>query len=174
DGRWSLSEFGTLPIDPEEVPTMQADGAATGMALLAFLGGGYDHYDDKYQAVVQRGLEYLISQQSDEGDIFPERGNSTSKLRFYSHGIAALALCEAYGMTGDPELREPAQRALDYIVNSQHKQRGGWRYQPQVSSDTSVSGWMMMALKSGELAGLNVPPSTYKGIDNWLELAKVS
>src|SRR5690606_6824018 len=104
----------------------------------------------------------------------PEDPTSDQNVMFYSHGIAALALCEAYGMTGDPALREPAQRAIDFIVNSQHQERGGWRYQPQVSSDTSVSGWMMMALKSGELAGLIVPQSTYAGINHWLELAKVS
>jgi hypothetical protein len=63
---------------------------------------------------------------------------------------------------------------LNYIEATQHKQRGGWRYTPQVSSDTSVTGWMMMALKSGELSGLEVEPDTYAGINRWLELAKAS
>ena len=31
-----------------------------------------------------------------------------------------------------------------------------------------------MALKSGELAGLEVPQETYAGIDKWLELARQS
>ena len=39
---------------------------------------------------------------------------------------------------------------------------------PGVGSDTSVTGWMMMALKSGELAGLTVPGDTYSNIDKWL------
>ena len=75
-------------------------------------------------------------------------------------------------MTQDPELRDEAQLALRYIIETQHRQRGGWRYTPQISSDTSVSGWMMMALKSGELSGLNVPEDTYQGIERWLGLAQ--
>src|SRR5690606_16719290 len=110
DGHWGLAEFGELPIAADEIPSMKADGAATGLALLAFLGAGYDHFGDQYQHVVDRGLHYLIEQQGERGDISPERGDASSQLRFYSHGIAALALCEAYGMTGDPELKEPAQR----------------------------------------------------------------
>jgi hypothetical protein len=77
-------------------------------------------------------------------------------------------------MTGDFELREPAQRALGFIVASQHETRGGWRYEPQVSSDNSVTVWMMAALKTGELAGLNVPAETFRKIDTWLDLAQAS
>jgi hypothetical protein len=90
----------------------------------------------------------------------------------YSHGIASIALCEAYGMTQDPELKEPAQKAIDFIVAAQHKQRGGWRYSPGAESDTSVSGWMMMALKSGRLAGLKVPDQTFEKLDGFLTTAQ--
>lgn len=170
DGSWSLGEFGNLPIDDEELPSIQADGAATGLALLAFLGGGYDHYDDKYQAVVQRGLDYLIQQQSAEGDIFPERDLPGPRAtRFYSHGIAALALCEAYGMTGDPELRAPAQAAIDYIARTQHPQYNGWRYTEGLNSDLSVTGWQVMAMRSGELAGLAVNKRTYERVRKFVE-----
>jgi hypothetical protein len=77
-------------------------------------------------------------------------------------------------MTQDPEIRDAAQKALDFIVKSQEKQHGGWRYSPNYGSDTSVTGWMMMALKSGELAGLKVPNSTYQQIDKWLDRAQAS
>ena len=33
----------------------------------------------------------------------------------YSHGICAIALCEAYGMTDDKGLEGPAQASLDFI-----------------------------------------------------------
>ena len=175
DGRWSLGEFGDLPIGEEELPSIQADGAATGLALLAFLGGGYDHYDDKYQAVVQRGLDYLVSQQSAEGDIFPERDLPGPRAtRFYSHGIATLALCEAYGMTGDPELRAPAQKALNYISRTQHRTLNGWRYTVGTNSDLSVTGWQMMALRSGELAGLQVNKQTYRRVAQFVEKCRAS
>ena len=110
-----------------------------------------------------------------DGGLFVETGTrSDNSCRLYSHAIAALALTEAFGMTQDPELREPAQKALDYIVESQDSNRGGWRYFTQPNkrqSDTSVTGWMMMALQSGRLAGLDVPESTFEGIDSWLKVS---
>jgi len=74
-------------------------------------------------------------------------------------------------MTGDPALREPAQKALDFIVASQNKELGGWRYRPRELSDTSVTGWMTVALYSGELANLDVPAETYAGIRKWVNVS---
>ena len=50
-------------------------------------------------------------------------------------------------MTGDEQFRIPAQKAIDFIVKSQHP-KGGWRYRPGEEGDTSVVGWQLMALKS--------------------------
>ena len=166
DGSWSLQGHG----DPV---LLRSDTAATGLCLLAFQGAGYTHKQHQYASTVARGLKFLIDNQRTNGDLYrSENEVSDRNVAFYSHGIAALATSEAYGMTQDPELREAAQGALSYIVETQHRKRGGWRYTPQVSSDTSVTGWMMMALKSGELSGLEVPQATYDGIDKWLDLAR--
>jgi len=166
DGSWSLQGHGLEVI-------LHSDTAATGLALLAFQGAGYTHQRDAYATTVRRGLEFLIENQTSDGNLFrPEDQISNQNVAFYSHGIASLALCEAFGMTKDVSLETPAQLALNYISNTQHRQRGGWRYNPQVSSDTSVSGWMMMALKSGELAGLQTNAKTYRGISFWLSLAQ--
>ena len=166
DGSWSLQG------DGEEVQ-LRSDSAATGLCLLAFQGAGYTHRQHQYADTVARGLQFLMTNQRTNGDLYrPEDAISNRNVALYSHGIAALAVCEAYGMTQDPELKEAAQASLNYIINTQHTKRGGWRYTPQISSDTSVSGWMMMALKSGELSGLDVPERTYQGIDRWLDLAQ--
>ncbi|SMP70546.1 Prenyltransferase and squalene oxidase repeat-containing protein [Neorhodopirellula lusitana] len=168
DGSWSLQGHG------EDV-LLRSDTAATGMCLLAFQGAGYTHRQHQYAAVVAKGLEFLVRNQKTNGDLYRlENPVSDANVALYSHGIAALAMSEAYGMTQDSELREPAQMCLNYIEATQHSRRGGWRYTPQVSSDTSVTGWMMMALKSGDLSGLEVSTDTYKGIERWLGLAKVS
>ena len=128
---------------------------------------------NQYAERIQRGIQFLLTHQQSDGNLFiPENAISNQNVAFYSHGIASLALCEAYGMTGDENLKEGAQRALDFIARTQHRQRGGWRYNAQISSDTSVTGWMMMALKSGELAGLDTLPRTYQGISFWLSLAQ--
>ena len=52
-----------------------------------------------------------------DGDLYVSMDEESNRVvLFYSHSIAALALCEAYGMTQDANLREPAQKALDFIV----------------------------------------------------------
>ncbi|MGI9470110.1 MAG: hypothetical protein ACR2NZ_01170 [Rubripirellula sp.] len=166
DGSWSLQGHGGDVL-------LRSDTAATGLCLLAFQGAGYTHRQHQYADSVSRGVQFLLDNQGEDGDLYrSENAISNRNVAFYSHGIAALALCEAYGMTQDPELKEPAQRCLDYIVGTQHSLRGGWRYTAQVSADTSVTGWMMMALKSGQLSGLEVPDKTYQGIQRWLGLAQ--
>ena len=74
----------------------------------------------------------------------------------YGQALATIALCEAYGMTRDPELKSAAQGGLDFIAYVQDTNTGGWRYNPGEAGDTTVTGWMLMALKSGQMAGLNV------------------
>ncbi|HEX4130739.1 MAG TPA: hypothetical protein VHZ24_11910 [Pirellulales bacterium] len=174
DGSWSLHQWqaGRSYDDPAPA-SMQSSTAATGLALLAFLGAGYTHTDGKYQSVVAGGLDDLTGHQKPDGDLFvPQDEQSNVNVWLYSHGIASIALCEAYGMTRDVRLREPAQRALEFIVYAQHPTEGGWRYSPQQGSDTSVSGWQVMALKSGELAGLSVPSETYAKVIRWLDAAQ--
>jgi hypothetical protein len=165
-GNWSIHEMNCRDHDCTGHGIYQADPAATGLALLSFLGAGNTHTTGKYQTVVDRGLKWLIERQTSAGDLFAAESEFAG---FYSHGIAAIALCEAFGMTKDAQLREPAQRAIDYIVASQHPKFGGWRYQPQFESDTSVSGWQLMALKSGEMAGLKVTNAAYAGVKTWLD-----
>jgi len=175
DGSWSLHDFwqGRPGYENAGAGQMHSDTAATGLSLLAFLGAGYTHTDGKYRPVIARGLAYLVGNQVSDGDLFvPQDEKSNINVWLYSHGIASIALCEAYGMTRDATLREPAQRALSFIVSAQNPTEGGWRYAPRQGSDTSVSGWQLMALKSGELAGLQVPPECYQRVTAWLDGAQ--
>jgi hypothetical protein len=74
-------------------------------------------------------------------------------------------------MTGDEELRVPAQKAIDFIVAAQYRD-GGWRYQPGPRSqagDTSVVGWQLMALQSARAANLTVPDETWQLADLYLD-----
>ena len=89
----------------------------------------------------------------------------------YTHGQAAIVLCEAFAMTGDEELRVPAQKAIDFIVKAQYHD-GGWRYQPGPAAqrgDTSVVGWQLMALQSARAANLTVPEETWQLADLYLD-----
>ena len=120
------------PIRPRWA-RLHADTAATGLALLTYLGAGYTHQDEKYRDVVRRGVEWLVKHQQPDGNLSYHGSDPTYNperpTHYYSQGIAAMALCEAYGMTQDRELREPAQKAIDFIVKSQDPRRGGWRVQ---------------------------------------------
>jgi hypothetical protein len=173
DGSWSLTRFDTE--HPLHKRQLDSDTAATGLAVLAFQGAGYNHLEFKYARQVNHAVRWLIKNQGEDGLLYLESDKkSNSACRLYSHGIAALALTEAYGMTQDPTLKEPAQKALDFITRTQHPTKGGWRYYTEMknrSTDTSVSGWMVMALQSGRLSGLDVDDKTFKSIVEWLAVA---
>ncbi len=167
-GAWRLQDFDTKVL-------IRSDTAATALSLLSFQGAGYTHQQYQYADNVGKALDFLVKNQQANGDLYKrEDPASDQNAWLYSHAIASLALCEAYGMTQDPELREPAQKAINFMVESQDKQRGGWRYRPGNGTDTSVSGWFMMAFKSGQLAGLNVPTPTFDRIEKYLDQSQVS
>ncbi len=162
DGSWRLQDFDTRVL-------VRSDTAATGLALLSFQGAGYTHNQFKYAGIVKKAIQFLVAQQRTNGDLYiPQDPASDQNAWLYSHAIASLALCEAVGMTQDEQLRPAAQRAIDFMVASQDPQLGGWRYRPGAGADTSVTGWFMMAFKSGQLAGLNVPETTFDAIEKYV------
>ena len=132
---------------------------ATAMAVLPFLGAGQTHVEGKDKATVRSGLYFLVNHMkvgANGGSLHEGGGN------MYSHGLASIALCEAYAMTDDKGLHNPAQAAVNFICYAQDPVGGGWRYKPRQPGDTSVVGWQIMALKSGHMAYLRVPPATVK------------
>ncbi len=170
DGGWSLD---TSPYCRDggcpPRPSMVSDTAATGLAILPFLAAGNVHNEPgPYQQVVRAGLKWLVKNQQRDGSLF--RGGAFNSA-FYSHAIATMALCEAYGMTGDKSLREPAEKAIRFIVLSQNKFDGGWRYTIGMAGDTSVFGWELFALRSASLAGLGVPKGTIRRCREYLDHA---
>ncbi len=175
DGHWSLLGFD----DGHSLQQFQMDSdtAATGLALLAFQGAGYNHREFKYADRVNRAVAWLVSHQRADGNLYVGSDKvSDGNCQLYSHGIATLALTEAFGMTQDSAIRDAAQKSVDFIVNTQDPIRGGWRYFSETalrSTDTSVTGWMVMALHSARLAGLDVDSKVWSGVDDWLDIARV-
>lgn len=139
------------------------DAAGTAFGLLPFLGAGKTHTttkDNPYDKPIYKALNYLISIQD-------KRTGAFSK-EMYSHGLCTIAMCEAFGLSQDYKLKKPAQAAINFIVSAQHS-AGGWRYSPGQAGDTSVSGWHIMALKSGLMAGLDVPATALRKAQNYLD-----
>lgn len=168
DGRWDSDGF--LDRCPEgDICTgvaveKQSDTGLTGLSLLAFLGAGHTHLrSDQYRETVRRGLSWLLRTQRADGDL--QLGG-----RIYCHAMATIALTEAYAMTKDARLRDPAQRAITWLAQAQHAESGGWRYGPNQFGDTSVFGWAVLALRSARNAGLDVPSGTWAAARRWLPL----
>jgi len=122
---------------------------ATALALLPFLGAGHTHRSGDYQDAVQRGIYYLRSRL-----LVTDSGGDLQEGTMYAQALATIALCEAYAMTDDDGLLLPCQSALEFIINAQDPRGGGWRYIPREVGDTTSTGWHLMALKSGQMAGL--------------------
>ena len=141
--------------------------AATAMALLAYLGDGHTHKKGHYQKVVERGMKWLVKQQDRQG-FFAKNARSHEKM--YAQAQASIAICELYGMSGDSWLRPHAQRAIDFAEKAQ-SERGGWRYEPKYDSDTSMTGWYVMALESGRAAKLDVNISVLTRVMLYLDEA---
>jgi hypothetical protein len=166
DGRWDSDQHGggretkTLGHDRGGAGAA-ADTGVSGLALLAFCGANYTHLDGPYRQTVQRGLEFLLRSQADDGSL---AGRAELFARMYCHGMAALALSEAYALTGDQRLRPAVERAVQYTLRAQHPTDGGWRYQPGDPGDMSQFGWQFLALKSADLAGIPIPAQTRAGM----------
>jgi len=166
DGSWNFDHAGGGACQGkcDHAGTMrEARNGATGLALLPFLGAGNTHREGKYRDNVRKGLLFLGKQMQGTGGSLFESGGS-----MYSHGICAIALCEAYAMTQDKNLFQAAQQSINFTVNAQDPVGGGWRYTPRQPGDTSAVGWQIMALKSAHMGYLAIPPQTIKGAENFL------
>jgi hypothetical protein len=182
-GQWSLDGFNrhareklypegkTFVDDSNAMGSRRNDIAGTAFGLLPFLAAGQTNKPQPvskekkapmvdYHKCIDGGLKYLNSKQGKDGYYGGD---------MYSHCLAAIAMCEAYGLTSDPTLKVSAQKAVNYLVDAQDPAGGGWRYSPRTPGDTSVTGWALMALKSGQMAGLSVPAVTLRKVERFLD-----
>lgn len=143
------------------------DTAGTAMALLPFLAANETHRRGGFRKTVGSGLAFLTSNQAPDGCYSP---GPVVQPTIYAHALATIVVCEAYGLTKDRGLRSSAQKAVRFIEGFQHPKKGGWRYLPRDEmGDTSVFGWCVMALKSAQIAGLDVRPQTLELAKLWLK-----
>lgn len=170
DGRWDASRHGAgreqaVLGQNRHSAGANADTGVTGLALLAFLGSGHTHGHGPYATQVARGLDYLRRSQTGDGALY---GDAQLFARTYCHSMATFAVCEAYALTRDQRVAPVARAATTYSLNIQNPSTGGWRYRPGDAGDTSQLGWQLMALKSAQLAGVDIPTATWTGIERFL------
>lgn len=127
------------------------------------------------------------------------KGGDTSNGGIYQHGLATAAMCEALAVNRvlirmikedrkvkfiDPSghevkykdlsqlgkvLQNACQLTVNYLVFHQDTKGGGWGYQPKSAGDTSILGWQVMAMISGQSEKIQIPSSSWQGIANYLK-----
>jgi hypothetical protein len=167
NGSWSFD----LNLDPcngqcrhskkgGETPTPST--AATGLALLAFLGAGHTHHDDgPYAETVRRGIYFLRAAAGQA-----EAGYDWQQGSMYGHGIALMALAEALAMTseegrGDSDLQSLVARGASFTAVAQHE-NGSWGYVPGSPGDTTVSGWQVLSLIAAKRSNVDLRSNTLR------------
>ena len=136
----------------------------TSFALLAFMANGHVPNQGNYGPEVSKGIRYLLScsRDSDGYLLGPSGGN------MYCHGMAALALTQAFGMTGDEDVKKVLKKAIELIVKTQNHE-GGWRYDPSpTGADISVTIMQVMALRGAKDSGLHVPDKIIKNAIDYI------
>jgi len=175
DGSWSDRCLGDKSPEskcekesPCTGPGKTYEMAHTGLAILAFQAGGHYYFNDQvHSAAVRAGLDWMVEHQRPDGGLVgsapPGGFEHFHKHYMYEHGIAAFALTEACAVAaamGEPPNEryvDAARRAIQFIHQMQHTD-GGWRYTDDLKrkSDTSVTGWQVLALKTAQEAGIPV------------------
>ncbi len=174
-----------------DTPSRGRAAAIAGLALMAMVDATCGSSPAQYQDNIEKAIAFLkkalhsSAENADKPDIaglifndFSDPKESTSTV-MYSHGIATIALIEAYNELKDPSLSPIIRDAIGMILRSQNtenkpqalggpvnkdsKYYGGWRYKANsTDSDTSVVGWQIIALKAAKQAGFNVPAQAFE------------
>lgn len=165
DGGWNFE--GTTSGGPE------SNTAATGLALLAYLSPGQTHKQGSYRQTFRRGLQYLGS----AGKVRGTGNRLALDLRgpagdLEHHALATTALCEAYALTQDKSLKEPAQAAIQFTIDSQDSQSGGWGTSPGAAGELQGLHWHVLSLKSAHQAYPRTRPGFHPCVQQALAFLK--
>ena len=139
------------------------NAALNALPVLAFLSAGHVPATPGYGAVIDRGVRYVLTQQTADG-AFTNGG-----ALMYGHGVTTLLLAEITGMVKrETGVRPRLTKAVELILRAQAVPKGdlhdgGWRYLPDsTDSDLAVTVWQVAALRAALNAGLRVPREAFE------------
>lgn len=178
DGRWSADAFGEA-CAKDGSPRCEGKGRAgddlraTSLALLAFLGAGYsqlskdDYGDGSIGNNVKAGLMWVLKHQNADGSF----GDPKSDRFIGDHALATLAMSEAYGMTASQPLKEPANKAVAFLISAKIAGKGWPRSKAEAGPDAETTGWALLALWSAQMSEI---AGAEKELKESLEMARSS
>ena len=131
--------------------------AETSLSLMAFMLQGHVPGRGRYGRTMDNAITYLLNiGQAQRGYI----GTPRNHAGMYEHGLAVLALSEAWGQSKNPRIKTALRRAVDIVLRAQNHE-GGWRYNPEPrDADLSMTVMQLVALNSAREAGIAVPQTT--------------
>ena len=133
--------------------------ADTSLALMAFMLPGHVPGRGRYGKNMDDAITFLIKHSQNQRGYL---GTPSNHAGMYEHGLAVLALSEAWGQSKNGKLRDTLRRAVDITLRAQNKQ-GGWRYSPEPNdADLSMTAMHIVALNSAKEAGISVPDTTMR------------
>ena len=198
DGGWKAAGFNNASVRERRGPSANKDSnrypkdsgwqennvGVTALAILAFTGYGHTHITGKHEHFVtclKKAVRYMLKQQTMRtGD--PARdgryGSEASEQWTYSHAIATMAMAELLLMSNDFKLKKSVREATKLCLRAQNDGRG-WRYGIKPGdNDTSVTGWMVLALKTAKQCRLGLPKgafqNSFEGALKWFDYATAS
>ncbi len=197
---------------PDNVDPAGSDGrgwkehdiGVTALAMLAFTGYGHTHRVGtfpEYVEVLKKACDFMKSVQikgtgdpnydgcfrraeSIPKDKSKEAEDDEDTQWMYDHAIATMAMADLLASSGDKLLlTRTVEDAAMFCIRAQNN-GWGWRYNVKLGdNDTSVTGWMMLALKTVAACrsrGYVSAPSerelqsSFKGALNWFAHATSS
>ncbi len=190
DGHWSGTEFSSATTRKKAKITYNAefvnpgrfqsdygwagesaDMGLTGLSLMSFVAAGIDEKDADYGKSITRALGYLLKRQRNDGGFFLGKED----MDIYAHATATIAIAELYIIGGRETLKPSIHAAASFILKAQNPGLG-WRYGVKYGeNDTSVTTWMVLALRSAVLAGARVDSTASLGdAAKWYEWVSYS
>lgn len=143
--------------------------AATGLALLTYLGRCETPLSEKYGESVLKATTFLINRCNANRGLMTDQANDP--LALYEHAIATMALAEAYVFNKQlniemPHLKESVRLAGQGMIRSAIE-AGGWsRTKDRTSAETQLTCLNLQALKVCKFTGLD-----FRGLNACVSMA---
>jgi hypothetical protein len=164
------------------------DVGITALAMLAFAGYGHTHRDgifEEYVECLRKAVQFMkkVQVQSNDPNTNGRYGPADGEQWIYNHAIATMAMAELLVMSNDIiGLKSSVTDAVKLCLHAQNTGPAGpsgWRYGIKPGeNDTSVTGWMVLALKTAKNARIDIPKEDFQtafaGALNWFNKATAS